>query len=72
MISIAENVLFSKQSLFLAFHRFHRIHGHRGTYSPTGGRTFSIIPFEIRETMEGSRLEGRDTSGAKSQTWAAR
>lgn len=39
IIFIAEKALFSKHILFLAFQRFHRIHGHSGTTTPTGGKT---------------------------------
>lgn len=60
--------MFSKQSLFLAFHRFHKIHGHRGTVRPTAGRFVRMGALEISDAMEGVSEEGRVDSGARSHT----
>ena len=59
MISILEKVLFSKQSLFLAFQVFHKSQGHGDTCNLTGGRTVRDAIFEIKVGMEGVIAAGQ-------------
>ena len=71
IISIQEKVLFSKHRLFLAFHKFHRIHGHKGIVSPTGGRLINDGASDIREAIDVMEVVGIVTKGARLQTCSA-
>lgn len=71
MISILENVMLSKQSLFLAFHKFHNIQGQRGLENPTRGKTTSKEAPEIKLVIVGLVAHGLAERGASSQTCEA-